>query len=211
MVPIFFAPSLKVEKLLKEHKKQRVLIFNSNVKPKQPNHLKATFSLFRFRDYDLVSKLLSPPGKGSWESAAETFILEIIDMVGDVSSSDPTLMFGEALTRVRFDLSLQGFLDCAFDENGLPKRFKKTLEYLRIESSNTEISTRHEEQYQYLTMQFSEIWSEHQARLSSPMLLDISWSIFNDYDAIVVGVDQPTCSGSRWGKEASLLLELAIG
>lgn len=214
MLPILFMTTEEAKAHLDANKDKKIVIFHSNVNVRTDNHHRAVFSLFKFRDFGHIKRLLAVEqhygDDCKWPCMASTLVDEIIAMVNDVSSQGELCDFNDALDSVGFDLSLRSMLRCAFGDGGKVVQFKQTLNFLNIESENSEITSLIEERYQYLTMQFSEIWSDHKERVSSPFLLDIHKQSLSNYDEIIVGIDRKSYPGQTWRKDAELLLHVAM-
>lgn len=218
MLPILFMTTEEAKAHLDANKDKKIVIFHSNVNVnvnvRKGNHQRAVFSLFKFRDFEHIKRLLAVEqhykDDSKWPCMASTLVDEIIAMANDVSSKGQLCDFNDALERVGFDLSLRSMLRCAFGDGGQVVQFKQTLNFLNIESESSEITSLIEERYQYLTMQFSEIWRDHKERISSPFLVDVNKKALSFYDAIIVGVDRNSYPGQTWRADAELLLHMAM-
>lgn len=225
MFPIMFLPAHMAKKYLKQNQKQKILIFGADPEIITPrwfpslirnqNHQVATFSLFSLpmSNPDLICKVLTEiyiSDRDRWNNAINDFWIEIIHVAQKTVAEDEKVSFGEALKRSGFDLSFESFVQCSFDEHGKIKAFQKTLKAATIRSFADTSRVPAQEHYQILAMQFSSLFQEHQARLSSPSLVTISRKTLEKFDAILMVINPTEQRSLVWKKDAKILSVLAM-
>lgn len=225
MFPILFLPVGMAKKYLAQNRKQKVLILGAGQELgeylwlqsifKNRNHQQATFSLFSLpmSNSELICRALTErfiSGRSRWENAASHFWLDVVDLAKQLVADGEDVSFGEALKRTGFDLSFESLVRCAFDENGKIKAFIRTLRNLTIQSLSDTSRVSIQENYQYITMQISRLFQEHQSRLSSPLLVEINQKTLSKFDAVLMVEGDVARDSWWWQKESEILAALTM-
>ncbi|MBD77573.1 MAG: hypothetical protein CL840_01365 [Crocinitomicaceae bacterium] len=192
MTPILILPRDDIEAYLKACGKQTVLIYNTGVTPLKPTQKHVSFSFFDLIDFDEVRTFLRYQITGSigpvehWEKVALNFVEEFIDIAEAARGDDTSLNLKETLDKIGLtQLGAQDIIDFAFPD-GQARRFEKTFDAINAPSKTTAELPVYMESLQYITMQFSEIWSIHKDRYeddSTAKLAPIFSAMYTDIDS----------------------------
>lgn len=219
MFPIMFLPADMAKKYLKQNRKQKVLILGAGPELvtsrwfpsiiRTTEHHVATFSLFSLpmSNPDLICKALTEiyiSVHDRWNNIVNDFWIELIYFIEKSVGKNESVSFGEALKRSGFDLSFESLVRHAFDENGKIKNFHLTLQAATIRSLADTSRVAAQEHYQYITMQVSQLFQEHQARLSSPLLVEINRKTLEKFDVILMVTNPAEKHNILWQKDANI-------